>query len=145
MKLDEYCSKYCEENNYVFCIRDFINESKCYCKDGFEGKFCQLKNDSYIFNSYYDEIDIYVYEVFKFIELYSSYSTNTSLESKKLLSHKNKIERKYTNNNEKDEFSYIQYVNKEQIYKNNSNSQLSIKKPKIIYYQSSFKYKKDNK
>ena len=35
------------------------------------------KNDNYIFDSNYDEINIYVYEVFKFNELYYSYSKNT--------------------------------------------------------------------
>ena len=145
MKLNEFCSKYCEENNYVYCIRNFINESTCYCKDGFEGKYCQIKNDNYIFNPNFDEIDIYVYEIFNFTELYSSYSTITTLEKKKLLSQKITIEKKYKSNTQLDVYSYIQYVNKEHIYKNISNSQLSIIIPKMIYSLSSFKYKKNNK
>ena len=145
MKLDEYCSKYCEENNYVYCIRNFVNDSKCYCKNGFDGIFCHSKNDNYIFDSNYDEINIYVYEVFKFNELYYSYSKNTSLERKKLLSHKVKIEKNYKNDSNLDVYSYIENVNKEHIYQNNSNSQLSINKPQIIYSLSSFQYKNTKK
>ena len=145
MKLDEYCSKYCEENNYVYCIRNFVNDSKCYCKNGFDGIFCHSKNDNYIFDSNYDEINIYVYEVFKFNELYYSYSKNTSLERKKLLSHKVKIEKNYKNDSNLYVYSYIENVNKEHIYQNNSNSQLSINKPQIIYSLSSFQYKNTKK